>query len=230
MADDDRIKIASGGFDRPLGAYGPTWEEIGDWIKSFFSRPGRKPNPNVFDDPEFREEHPEVDWDTVRDRALEAKRASHENDPDAEGVEGVFDSAFAHGPLSDAFDMPFNSEGMGRPGVEAEDIMGMGDIEYDSEDEMNRELSDLPDYEAEEPTPVHFEYSERTRNVEAPEIKTVQQLLVDLKYDIGPDGVDGFFGEDTANALAQFYRDRDKDRDGTVIDESTFTELISARR
>lgn len=58
-------------------------------------------------------------------------------------------------------------------------------------------------------------------------VKTLQQKLIDLGYDVGPDGADGDFGDDTCAALMRFQAEHGLEADG-VFGVNTFMAMKSA--
>jgi len=59
------------------------------------------------------------------------------------------------------------------------------------------------------------------------EVLDVQSRLCSLGYDVGTDGVDGFFGKDTEAAVLKFQQDSGLIADGVVAD-NTWCELVEA--
>ena len=58
-------------------------------------------------------------------------------------------------------------------------------------------------------------------------VKALQQKLIELGYDVGPDGADGDFGDNTAKALMQFQAEHDLEVDG-VFGPLTFEVMKNA--
>ena len=59
------------------------------------------------------------------------------------------------------------------------------------------------------------------------EVLDVQSRLCSLGYDVGTDGVDGYFGEDTQSAVLTFQQESGLVADGVVAD-NTWCELVEA--
>ena len=59
------------------------------------------------------------------------------------------------------------------------------------------------------------------------EVLDVQSRLCSLGYDVGTDGVDGYFGEDTKSGILLFQQDSGLIADG-VVAENTWCELVEA--
>ena len=55
-----------------------------------------------------------------------------------------------------------------------------------------------------------------TKGAKGELVKYLQRALVEAKYDIGKDGVDGIFGEETLSAVRAFQHDNDLSPDGKV--------------
>lgn len=58
-------------------------------------------------------------------------------------------------------------------------------------------------------------------------VKVLQEKLIQLGYDVGPDGADGDFGDNTAKALMQFQQEHDLEVDG-VFGPLTFEVMKNA--
>lgn len=76
-------------------------------------------------------------------------------------------------------------------------------------------LSNGPKYEG-SVTPKDYEPGERIlRNGdEGSDVKIMQQNLITLKYDVGPDGADGDFGDNTEKAVKAFQKEHGLEVDG----------------
>ena len=61
------------------------------------------------------------------------------------------------------------------------------------------------------------------------DVKFVQQKLIDLGYDVGNNGVDGQYGNDTVSAVKEFQKDNGLSVDG-IVGEKTWKALESAKK
>jgi len=75
--------------------------------------------------------------------------------------------------------------------------------------------SDVPDDPVQPDTPVQPSRILR-KYVSGEDVRQLQEELIELGYDVGPDGADGKFGDNTEKAVMQFQRDHGLDADGQV--------------
>jgi len=60
------------------------------------------------------------------------------------------------------------------------------------------------------------EYHGGQNPADRPYIQRIQQRLIELGYDVGPDGADGWFGDNTKAAVEAWQRDAGRPVDGTI--------------
>jgi len=75
--------------------------------------------------------------------------------------------------------------------------------------------SDVPDDPVQPDTPVQPSRILR-KYVSGEDVRQLQEELIELGYDVGPDGADGKFGDNTEKAVVQFQKDHGLDADGQV--------------